>query len=424
MVVPSHLLSIRTLLSHSFLVVWVSSLVLPKCLPKYSHRRCNNSRYSSPQLKLGYLESLEAITATTVLDHVEHYHVMAPPKMVPLSQPPLLLLQSSTPIISREGCSLLSEYFDHLKNNYNGGGDAYQFDKTKMSMAEKLLCSIHDVIDKVTNCPRHDGEMQIPRYVRYDSAIIHGDRSRILNSNGFGDTLLPEGLHVDTNNGQWFRHITAILYLTNNQDEFSMDYGGENRSDNDNWPMLDDDVFYAGGGTTFPLAVPKGMYECSNNLRNAAESLLGRGIQHTKGDFDENASSEGRILEKAGLGAFHRNVKKDLRVLNNERYNDDFSEGGVRVMPEAGKLIYFHNMDDGGMPDPNTFHGGEELISILANQQQHDDNNVMVGTRQNVSKTKSILVFFKEIPVVRGRGREGFAEQAAKSRSWTKEMYY
>jgi len=427
MVAPLHLLFIRTLLTHSFLLCVSSSLVLPKCLLNHSHRNCNG-RFGAPQTKLGSsVDVSEATTATTVLDHDEHYHVRAPPNMVPLSQPPLLLLQSSTPIISKEGCSLLSQYFDHLTNNNGGSGDAYQFDKTKMHMAQKLLCSIHDVIDKVTNCPRHDKEKQIPRYVRYDSTLIDGEeRSSILDSKGLGDTLLPDGLHVDTNNGKLFRHISAILYLTDNQDGFSMDCRGDRRS-NDNGTMLKDDIFVAGGGTTFPVAIPIGekrMQECTNNVQDAAKSLLERDLQHTKGDVDENAASDGRILEKACLDAFHRDVAKDL----NDRYRDCFSEAqptvGVRVMPEAGKLIYFHNVDDGGMPDPNSFHGGEELISILAKQQQHDDINNMAGHQKSVSKTKTILVFFKEIPYTAFIDRDGFAELAEKSRSWTKEMYY
>jgi len=59
--------------------------------------------------------------------------------------------------MSRDACSLLSHYFDHLTNNRADG--VCQLDKSQMHMAETLLSDIHDEFDKVTNCPRHDGEM-------------------------------------------------------------------------------------------------------------------------------------------------------------------------------------------------------------------------------------------------------------------------
>ena len=95
-------------------------------------------------------------------------------------------------------------------------------------------------------------------------------------------------------------------------------------------------------------------------------------------------------------------------------------------MPEAGKLIYFHNVNDKGYPDPISFHGGEELITI---QQQENGNNIdrsLIADTISTTTTKSILVFFKEIPVhaFSRNGRDGFAAEAEKKRLWTKQMYY
>ena len=166
-----------------------------------------------------------------------------------------------------------------------------------------------------------------------------------------------------------------------------------------------DDVFVAGGSTTFPLAIPineNEIYEC-NNLQDVAKRLLERGIYHTKPDANKNAASDGQILEKASLDVFNCDNINDLSGLNGQ-YNYRFSNKqhyGVGVMP-AGKVIYFHNVDDNGMPD-----------------QMNNESRI-------VAKTKSILVFFKEIPVqaFRDGGRERIAEEAEKTRSQTQDMYY
>jgi hypothetical protein len=84
-------------------------------------------------------------------------------------------------------------------------------------------------------------------------------------------------------------------------------------------------------------------------------------------------------------------------------------------MPEAGKLIYFHNVGNDGLPDPASFHGGEELATAF-----NGPSSVAA------KRTKCILVFFKEVPLQAflKDGRQGFAKQAAKARLWTKRMYY
>ncbi|KAL9190674.1 hypothetical protein ACHAXT_000380 [Thalassiosira profunda] len=324
-------------------------------------------------------------------------HAATPRTMVPLSCPPLLLLQSSEPIITAEGCELLCRYFDRrCKTN-----EACKLSDHEMCAAEDLLHNVHDVVDAVTNCRRHDGEMQIPRYVRYESALIN--EKMLLDSKEFGEALLPDGLHCDTNNGKLFRHITAILYLTNNEE--GMAANGE--------------CFVAGGGTTFPLAVPhaEDRIECDDvELQNAAGSLLERNIHHTKKRVeDEDAAADAKILEKAALDAFFS--------ASSIRFNGQFGstqQKGLRVMPAAGKLIYFHNVNDNGMPDPLSFHGGEELIDIIT------ADNDPIDLPQAFARTKSILVFFKEVPLesFKDSGREGFAKQVRMARSWTRERYY
>ncbi|KAL7549547.1 hypothetical protein ACHAWF_012815 [Thalassiosira exigua] len=343
------------------------------------------------------------------------FRARAPPNMIPLSRPPLLLLTSSAPIASREGCSLLSDYFDGLLD----GGDDDATDGRTRSAAEGLLRDVADVVDEVTNCPRHDGEAPVPRYVRYEPTVVDVDVDA---AEGWDEILLPDGLHVDTNNGKLFRHVTAILYLTD-------DSGGPE----------------GGGGTTFPLAVPRGGVggrdpredDRLGELRGAARRLLDRGVHHTKADVGAGDEEDGRVLEDAAVDLFRRDARRrrpGRRRTSPDERGDGAAAFGARVAPEAGKLIYFHNVGDDGTPDRASFHGGEELI---ASSREGGGRGVDRGAFPNVdratsrnglaaARTKSILVFFKEVPIesFRQRGREGFAEEVRRARSWTKEWYY
>ena len=309
-----------------------------------------------------------------------------PIQMVPLSCPPLLLLQSSAPVISKEECDSLIEYFDYITSP-TGDYNIDKLDATQIEYAKSLLDDVHNIVDTVTNCPKHDGETKLPRYVRYYPTVI--DEDILSDPKSFSQVLLPDGVHVDTNNGKLFRHITAILYLTDNPSS---------------------DVFNFGGGTTFPLAMPWSgaddiMNDDSSLLISPAKALLERNIQHTKADIDQSTNSDGRRLELACVNTFNRDREVDTFEHNNV---------GVRVMPQAGRLIMFHNVDDAGMPDPASFHGGEELIRIRTDQQ----------STQNVEMTKNILVFFKEIPLTSFTNQESFAKCAAKARQWTTKTYY
>ena len=314
---------------------------------------------------------------------------------------------------------MLSRYFE----------DESQLERGQVVAAQALLTNVHDVIDDVCNCPRHDGEMQRPRYVRYEPIIVDADA--LFDPRRLEHALLPDGLHVDTNNGHLFRHVTAILYLTDEPrppgeiapPEGTYDAGGGAPRDRGH-------CFVAGGGTTFPLADPPDLNRIDrykrNNLQGAARRLLERGIHHTKGDVGERATHDGRALEGAGLDTFYR----DHPRLARERYDYGPSRKrppGVRVVPAAGKLIYFHNVDDAGAPDPRSFHGAEELLATLPAPPSFRDEDVLPSVRTTaVGIEKSILVFFKEIPVraFRDRGREGFAAEARRCRSWTKKRYF
>lgn len=340
------------------------------------------------------LLSLDSIAPSTSLDtrcDQDSNRHDALPEMIPVTDPPLLLLQSDFPIISKDECDLLSRYFE----------SQYPTDiiSTEKREAELILQRVREIIDTVTNCPSHAGEMQMPRYVRYDAGCTSLET---FVSSKFVDALLPDGLHVDTNNGKLFRHITAILYLTDNRD------GPTTESPSD---------LIVGGGTTFPLAVPFGSVNKQSAssydvASSAAASLLNRGIHHTKTIGDEVKQSEQEQLEHLAINVFRRETSNLFRVPTEDR-----SQGGshgIRVMPQAGKLIYFHNIDKDGRPDPSSFHGGEELTVITSQS----------GSESKANDHKSILVFFKEIPVEKIKDLDSFADEVRKAREFTVDKYY
>lgn len=261
------------------------SLVVPSCLG----RRRQQQLFAA--VESAYLEKTSSPGGSTVMDDGA-IQTQAGIQMTPLSCPPLLLLQSSAPIISNEQCATLIEYFDHITATV---GDTTPLDSIKIEKAKSLLGDVHDIIDKVTNCPRHNGEMKVPRYVRYLPRLINEEM--LFDPEKLNNELLPDGCHVDTNNGKLFRHITAILYLTDN---------------------LPNDCNF-GGGTTFPLAKPWVGREASADemnddaLLNSASRLLERNIHHTKRDTDQ----DGRRLEMAGIDVFNRDHAVDNVPYNN-----------------------------------------------------------------------------------------------------------
>jgi hypothetical protein len=324
------------------------------------------------------------------------------PDMIPVSNPPLLLLQSSSPIISREECMMLSQYFEERETKLDPL--VALSDEHNEAQAISILHRVREVIDKVTNCPSHDGEMQIPRFLRYDPRSTSPEK---LTSPEFANVLLPDGLHVDTNNGKLFRHITAILYLTDNEDGPLCD--GQQLYDG---KPVESNTILVGGGTTFPLAVPFGSSDSpSVSSYDVSINLLSKVIHHTKANSNEEEDSDQRHLVQLAMDSFYRDISKCCNALESSK---DHHTTGVRVMPQAGKLIYFHNIGDDGRPDPTSFHGGEEITIICNKDTPHLKGNFY----------KSILVFFKEIPVEKIQDLGSFAYEVQAAREWTTKRYF
>jgi hypothetical protein len=229
-------------------------------------------------------------------------------------------------------------YFQgHLPNNNHYA----QQEDHRQQEAEALLDSIQLQIDQLTASPRHPGEPERPRYLEYPPTTLQ-------DSNPSREDYLPDGLHVDTNNAKYFRHITVLLYLTDNPD---------------------------GGATTFPLAnnhpeststttSTTSTTTTNNPVVAAAHDLIRHNVWHTRKQQDETTTTRThcQLLEQAAV-----------ELMTTTNHNPVV---GRRVLARRGYACVFYNLDQQGMPDAYSFHGGEANTS---------------------GQTKALLAYFKEL---------------------------
>lgn len=291
--------------------------------------------------RIQYMDTEEDTEVLTMERPALPTNAEQPISLVPLSREPILLV-SSEPLLTIDECNVLQS---HLQSKHSEHG-------------ELLLQRVQSQIDELTGCPRHSGEAPVPRFLLYEK------HSRDSTLETTSTRLFPDGLHVDTNNGQYFRHVTCLLYLTANDD----------------------------GATTFPLANPPDPND-DDELRTAAQTLLDMGVTHTldKSQSDENRKLS-KMLEDAGRDLF---LEGDREQASSTR--------GVRVLPRAGMLCVFSNLLETGMADPLSFHGGE------------------AGSGD---KEKALLVFFKEIPMECFSSQAELGQCATKTRKYLIERYY
>jgi len=239
---------------------------------------------------------------------------------------------SSKPVLTEQECDIL------IKNEEN---DEQRY----------IVSKVMNILDHITNCPSHSGERP-PRFIDYEPVLSMKEID-----------VIPDGLHVDINNGMLFRHITALLYLTGSNDSIDE----KNRE----------------GATVFPLATWNKDGVKTSPCHQAAKELIESGVFHTH----KQQSINSQLLESAA---------RDLLYKNNENIC------GVRVFPQAGRLCIFYNRLDCGNPDAFSFHGGEACYQ----------------------EKKALLTFFKEIPRNSFQDFDGFAKKVSEARKWVIKNYY
>jgi hypothetical protein len=148
-----------------------------------------------------------------------------------------------------------------------------------------------------------------------------------------------------------------------------------------------------GGATTFPLANAS---PASSSVQ-AAISLIQDGITHT-----QMANANPVLCQDL------ENAARQLYdVTTATTASSSSSSTGIRVLPQAGHVCAFFNLDgETGMPDPMSFHGGEADLG------------------QDDVKRKALLVFFKEIPIRDFGTREEFAQLVRLSRQRLEDRYF
>ena len=157
----------------------------------------------------------------------------------------------------------------------------------------------------------------------------------------------PDGLHVDTNNQCWERHVTCILYLN-------------------------DVPEHCGGATVFPIAraLP------NDPALQAARRLLIQKASHTRSKIvqDTNTNTKDALLLEARIGT------------NFTRYPD--TDTAIRIQPKAGRLLVFFSRYANGEQDPRTWHSGERI---------HDDDNNNNNSNDSSTTKKRIINLFKQV---------------------------
>mmetsp|Transcript_14006 Transcript_14006/g.20699 ORF Transcript_14006/g.20699 Transcript_14006/m.20699 type:complete len:321 (-) Transcript_14006:161-1123(-) len=260
-------------------------------------------------------------------------------KLIPVSREPIMLM-SSRPLLSLEECDVLSNYLLHCNNNNITAGTASTTEASSSGnnqneyTGKQLLQRLQDQLDSLTGFSTHEGD-QI-RYVVYDPTDdnVATPQEELL--------LLPDGLHVDTNNGKYFRQMTILVYLSTNDC----------------------------GATTFPLArsLPSSSRSATEE-EAAAQELIRSGITHTR-NTEQGLSCQkcSRILDQAAVSLIQQQQQQGTAIRSNA------NKVGIRVLPVAGQACVFYGLLN-KFADPLSFHGGEALVG---------------GTR----KEKRLLTFF------------------------------
>ena len=342
--------------------------------------------------------------------------------MIPLSEKPLILV-SQRPLLSPEECKKVARYLEMNKdgsedplndvffkdngrnvfstahiskvNNENSLTIEEENVEAFYEEARSIIYRVRSEIDRLTNSPSHEGDFALPRFLSFKVDEIP-DPSK----DGVQQTInsiIPDGLHCDNVNNQFTRHISALLYLSDEIDE-------------------SEEEGLVGGHTTFPLAKPLHQRDdektaFDERVEEAARNHLNANRLHSGQRDWPNAEGESTILEAAAYSLFHREISRQNTI---KKVPDTFlpkSSRGVRITPRPGQLCIFHNLLDDGSPDPLAFHAGEAILG---------------RSPSKVSGKKVLLVFFKTINLQESEDKymQELAQKSKASRQWIKDQYY
>lgn len=253
-----------------------------------------------------------------------------------------LLLTSSQPIISSSECKTLIDYCQSKLQVDSQSGmlctscdinrEIFEQDLIERKKGAIILKNVQQMLLETLGLNEQEGVM--PRYIFYTDEDCSMD-----------ETLLPDGLHVDSNNGKFFRHWTVLLYLTSNQHS---------------------------GATIFPLIGNNHIDDVQvSDIKialDAAENLIASGVYHTR---MENMTHEQKVLAE----------KMENYAISSMIHDS----GSTRVMPREGNVCIFSGIRHDGYPHPASFHGGESLLKMKIKGRDE--------------KEKHVLTFFYEVPV-------------------------
>lgn len=367
------------------------------------------SRNHNRNLRLSsYTSEIERVTTeytkgTPTYDEIDGTHN----SLIPLSKSPLLL-SSSNPLINPNDCKVLIRYLEQLEEDgentsftinslresgiWKDSHHSHINDSDIIQSGQKVLEQVRDTINSLTNTENDDDEIMLPRILAPQVLKTGTVESR--------ENVLPNCLHVDNVNDMVYRHISAILYLTDEVSTFDSD-----------------SVALVGGATTFPLAIPiqntdgegtenfdEDQEAWNERVNQAAINLIGANVHHTA----ISGQREGVFLDQAGFELFQKET--------NDRKDYTHCNRGVRVEPSAGKLCVFHNLLDDGRPDPRVFHGAEAVIG-----RRKVAGDAVTENYTTITDKRVALVFFKEmkgIDTLSAGGKENLEKEASDTRQW------
>lgn len=269
--------------------------------------------------------------------------------LVPLSTKPLLFVSSGTPVLSHDECQHLSSYFlaktkrKNNENNHSKHKGQYVLEKFQQLLDELILRPEDTIVE--------------PRYLFYERPT-DCDRSDFVERKQIESTtticekltgnnpILPDGLHVDTNNGKYFRYCTVLVYLTSSHAATVFPLANiHNHADSCRSAYCDVDDHKNSN-----------LHQYQQQLQNSAEYLIQNHVQHTRQKVEVEAPSEFSSELKPNHQDLINSIQQKQLVIEHAVARPTC----LRILPQMGHIAIFFNIHpQTGLADPYSFHGSE-----------------------------------------------------------------